>query len=212
LNDKGVLAANSNDTPRRALLWNGRLVDLSASLGTPTQSTTATGINNHGDVTLFAVDPQGVARNYVLRRGRDPVLVEVLAGAPVAVSDINNRRQVVGGTIDANGERRLFIWKRGGAMLLNTPPFGAQRLFATEINDHGDVVGNNSTGSDQFESQQALLWRDGEVIQVVPVATEEGEPIFSTAGAINDRGQIIGSLFPTVWRSWRRWCIRVAGR
>ena len=195
LNDKGVLAAFSNDTPRQSFLWDGELVDLSASLDGPTQSVTATGINNHRDVTLIAVDTQGVQRAYVLRRGRDPILVEVLAGAPVVVNDINNRRQVVGNTIDADGHPRLFIWKRGEATLLSPPPF-LGRTFASEINDHGDVVGDNITGSDEFESSQALLWKAGEITEIVPAATEEGEPIDSTANAINDRGQVVGSLFP----------------
>jgi uncharacterized membrane protein len=196
LNDSGVLAATSNDFPSQAFLWrNGRLVDLGARLDERPQSAAATGINNDNDVTVVAFDAQGVGHAFVLRRGRDPIRVEVLADAPVTVNDINNRRQVVGGTTDANGESRLFIWKRGEATLLAAPQF-AGRLRASEINDRGEVAGVNISGSGEFESSQALLWREGQVIEVVPPATEEGEPIFSSADAINDYGQVVGVLFP----------------
>jgi probable HAF family extracellular repeat protein len=64
---------------------------------------------------------------------------------------INDEGQVVGQSIDADGNSRAFIWQNGKTVDLNslTLPGSPFLLFAGDINNHGDITGqtfDQSTG------------------------------------------------------------------
>jgi probable HAF family extracellular repeat protein len=63
---------------------------------------------------------------------------------------INNRGEVVGPSIDASGNPRAFLWQNGVMTDLNTLiPAGSPLflLFASGINDVGEIVGFGVTGT-----------------------------------------------------------------
>jgi probable HAF family extracellular repeat protein len=89
-----------------------------------------------------------------------------------------------------------FRWKDGIMTDLGALPGGGSSA-ATWINDHGVMVGASENGLIDpltgFPEEEPIVWRNGEMIQLPTLAGAQGSP-----GAINDRGQIAGSLLNTV--------------
>ena len=82
--------------------------------------------------------------------------------------------------------------RRGRVIDLGT--LGGSSAAATSINDRGVVVGYSSTPTGEVH---AFQWRRG---RMTDLGTVEGQS-FSTAEAVNNRGQIVGeSGGPVVWR------------
>jgi probable HAF family extracellular repeat protein len=98
---------------------------------------------------------------------------------------VNDRGVVVGQSEAANGRPHAVRWERGRVVDLGVLVSGPDEAsIARDINNRGDIVG----GSDGPDGQRAVLWRDG---QMIDLGTLGGRGSF--AYAINDRGQIVGT-------------------
>jgi probable HAF family extracellular repeat protein len=97
-------------------------------------------------------------------------------GRWVTVADINDRGQVVGGSL-AKGVSRGFVWQNGQMTGLGRGQFAG----ATAINERGQIIGTSSSAA--IADQHAVLWQNGRMIDLRP----RGGVI-----AINERGQILG--------------------
>jgi len=142
-----------------------------------------------------------------------PMLVDKngVKGNNGQVNQINNRGDVVGlaenttPDPDCQGPQKFefkpVIWKNGQIQELAIPSKDREG-FASGINDNGQVVGfsGNCTGFDPLSQlylspAHALLWeKDGSPHDL-------NLPVGSTAGAINNRGQVVGSsgLYGFLW-------------
>jgi probable HAF family extracellular repeat protein len=113
-------------------------------------------INEHGDVVGFAGVPGDAAGDFTppfLWTKKDgftflPLLQGDIAG--VATS-INEQRQVVGYSNDADDNFHPWIWQHGVITNLNAliePGSGLSGSieFAFDINDRGEITGKTSTG------------------------------------------------------------------
>jgi probable HAF family extracellular repeat protein len=100
---------------------------------------------------------------------------------PVA---INDRRQVVGYTVGAEGYP--FVWQNGVFTPLPSPP-GYLRALPEDINLFGDIAGIASL-PDEFSTPRAMIWRRGQpiVLGMFP------NGFISMALAINDWGLVVG--------------------
>jgi len=96
--------------------------------------------------------------------------------------DINDRGQVVGTSLAADGSQHVVLWSDGVIYDLN--PAGAVCCSALRLNNAGHVI-LGSYDAQGFE--RALLWRDG---VLTDLGTLGGTS--TNAFAINDRDQVVG--------------------
>ncbi|WP_152050877.1 HAF repeat-containing protein [Tautonia marina] len=102
---------------------------------------------------------------------------------------VNNAGMVVGFTFAGDGLPHAALWTRDGGYERLAEPEGYQRSEASDVNNHGVVVGmidgpaGSEIGPDPFVYQSGTLRR-----------IDEGGPMFSSATAINDQGQVAGIL------------------
>ena len=142
-------------TAKHALLWdNGKIVDL-GNLGAPWWNT-PTNINQRGDVVGFAGAPNDPDGNFL------QAFIWTAAGAMQGLGflpgdvhseayGINEKRQVVGLSCDADGNCRAFIWENGVMRDLNDfkpGDYTARLEQARDINEAGEIAGRSidSTG------------------------------------------------------------------
>src|SRR5438270_399492 len=143
-------------TAKHALLWdkNGKIVDL-GNLGAPFWNT-PTNINQRGDVVGFAGAPNDPDGNFLQafiwtpERGIQP-LGFLPGDVHSEAYGINERRQVVGLSCDANGNCRAFIWENGVMRDLNDfkpASYNARLEQARDVNEASEIAGRSldSTG------------------------------------------------------------------
>lgn len=152
-------------TSTRAANGDWTLVDLGTLGGT---NSYASALSDSGLVTGCADAPDGTIHAFV-HEGES--MRDLGAGCGLAV---DNRGAVAG----RDGSANLVIWANGGVTSLGI------KGSVGGMNGSGVVVGARSTG----DSTRAFIYRDG-------VVADLGEPtVRSEANAINDRGQVVGSL------------------
>jgi probable HAF family extracellular repeat protein len=102
---------------------------------------------------------------------------------------INDAGQVVINTLNSSTYGSYWnaaIWSNGSLQIL--PNLGNQGAKATGINSSGWVVG---TAHGVDETSHAVLWQDGEIIDLNSLVEGKGWTLFG-AYDINDKGQIVG--------------------
>src|SRR5881398_2179266 len=143
-------------TAKHAVLReNGGVIDL-GNLGAQWWNT-PTAINQHGDVVGFAGDPAFVEGNplhaFIWTRDNGIKVLKPLRGrVPEHVDSeaygINEARQVVGVSCDADGNCRAVIWDHGVYPTdLNDLKGGYSAILETakDINDNGEITGRAIT-------------------------------------------------------------------
>jgi probable HAF family extracellular repeat protein len=157
INDWGQIAGNSGNctdgASSHALLWqNGRAIDL-GNLGGTTNNI-GTDINNLAQVIGYSDLPGDTTYDAFLWQKRTGMIdLGTLPGDfGSGALGINNEGQVAGGSWDAEGNERAFLWQNGVMTDLNTliPPDSPWFLWEADgINDQGQIVGlayQSSTG------------------------------------------------------------------
>jgi probable HAF family extracellular repeat protein len=86
------------------------------------------------------------------------------------------------GEVAGTSAGRAFVWRHGTVVELGT--LGGTFSAATDINNHGDVVGGSDVAGG---GQHAVLWRAG---RTVDLGTLGGD--YSYAYAVNDAGEVVG--------------------
>ncbi|WUR14098.1 HAF repeat-containing PEP-CTERM protein [[Empedobacter] haloabium] len=94
---------------------------------------------------------------------------------------INDNGIVVGFSLDADDRRRSFIYRNGAMQDLGL----ADNYYAFDINNAGQVLANSGTST-----ASAVIWQEGETTTL----SQPGYS-FSSASAINNRGDVVGRLF-----------------
>jgi probable HAF family extracellular repeat protein len=98
--------------------------------------------------------------------------VDHLGGGKSVAADINNKDQVVGGALTADGKTHAFLWTLGPdekGVIQDLGTLGGDNSFALAINEAGQIVGWAETG--EFYNEQAsarpvrhaFLWEDGQM-------------------------------------------------
>jgi probable HAF family extracellular repeat protein len=106
-----------------------------------------------------------------------------LGGRRSSVVAINDRSQVIGGSVTAKPvQGHGFIWQNGKMNDLGT--LGGRRSSVRAINNRGQVVGDATTKNGL---SHAFLWQNGKMRDLGTL----GGPS-SIAFAINERGQVVG--------------------
>ena len=141
----------------------------------------AEAINEHGHVVGGSA-----AGGFLWRRGRVTYLGHLRGHASSWAMDINNRDEVVGYSVAADGTDHAFLWRRGVMTELGGLP-GGNNSYASGINDRGDVVGYSESAADNMELR-AVRWHHGKITLL------DSPSHHSIAFDINNRGDIVGSV------------------
>jgi probable HAF family extracellular repeat protein len=207
LNERGQVVGWSNVrrslNPRHAFLWeDGRMRDLGTlgrDLGGDLPSlSAAVAINDRGQIVGNSSVNQNspVSYAFVWQGGRMTALAP--GGDDSTADAISERGQVVGWRGDdlGYGRGRAFTWHNGAIRALGVLP-GRTYSWAHDLNERGEIVGETYSVDDEQDGIQvktrAFLWRSGKLIDLGALPGHR----VSSAFAINERGQILGSS----WRS-----------
>ena len=196
VNDAGmVVGAATVDGDGVAVIWDaeGTLHTL-ADLGVDLEPAVLTDINDDGVAVGVSPDPER-RRTFVL--DVDTATAEFL---PFALHDdgaedhqafaVNDAGAVVGEVCSESRGCRAVLWRAGShePVLLGAPE-GWIANGAFDLDDHGTVVGQlgDATGDGS-----TALWRPGSYHDPLLIEPPEGE--LFTGRAINNRGQVVGTM------------------
>jgi len=165
----------------RAIVWQD---------GIPTLLSHGVG-NNATDSWCYTVNDHGmivgeIGTDAVVWIGGEPVLIEGFGGASGHANSINNRGQVVGFALTAEGDLHAFLWEDGERVDLSE---GEDYSSAIAINNRGQIVGAAGTGN---LLGNAVLWENGRRISLGSTIPAGSDWVLIEADSINDRGQIAG--------------------
>ena len=194
-------------TDHAALWQNGRWTALR---GLPSRySSSADCINERGEITGVATFGRGdgsfPSRAFALQRGKLRQL-GTLGGPTSRGGCMNSRGQIVGmaDTKVTNKQggfvSHAFLWQNGHMTDLGTVDRGTTSSRATEINDHGQIVGTSDTtllrqtGTDGAGHSlrgtpftHAFVWHDSVMVDLGTLGGKESEAV-----ALNNHNQIAG--------------------
>jgi probable HAF family extracellular repeat protein len=195
LNDHGVVVGRAERAGEgmypHAFLWRDGVMTGLGGLGDEGAESRANDINNCGQVVGLAdvPDEDGLGHAFLWEGG---VMTDLgtLGGNVSVASRINDRGQIIG---DSNRERNglfhAFLWEGGVMTDLGTlcPDCTSH---AVAINEQGQIAGSSRPGG----ASGAFFWDEG-------VMTEIGSAeARATVGDLNDRGQVVGTLFTSEWK------------
>ncbi|WKB56109.1 hypothetical protein [Eleftheria terrae] len=217
LSDAGQVAHWSRET-RRLSVWSaGRLRELPLSSYPPDGGSNwlLNGINATGAVigsfSLYA-GPSHLGVRAVLWPPTGGIVEIGVLGTDATgygssyASAINDSGMIVGSSEVFSREGRSlgargFLWRSG--QLLQLPPvaipgFIPEGSFAQAVDAAGRAVGYSSLRSGDVTLTRATLWTpEGRPIDLGSLYDRPGSPGSSSAVAINERGEVIGSSSPT---------------
>jgi probable HAF family extracellular repeat protein len=148
---------------------------------------TGLGMNDLGQVTgavRFSPVDDSTGRAFVWSNHELRVL-EPLGGMRSAGTAINNRGEVAGAFYPPDtGRATPFLYRNGRVERIGDPFIGTSDLGdARALNERGQVVWELNTST-------PMIYENGRSRVLLPDATQD-----STLGDINDRGQVVGTLF-----------------
>jgi probable HAF family extracellular repeat protein len=142
-------------------------------MGAPSDDSAAAPLTGHG---------------FLLDKGVFTTIDHPDAVAETGATSINNRGQIVGGYIDAEGTTRGFLLDKGVFTTIDHPDAVAE-TGATSINNRGQIVGGYI---DAEGTTRGFLLDDGAFTPIDHPDAASGPGAGTVARDINKRGQIVG--------------------
>jgi probable HAF family extracellular repeat protein len=166
---------------RHGFLWrDGAMTDLGTLHGKA--ESYAAAINDRGEIagTAYTI---GFGSNVLLWSDGAIHDLGAVPAVSVWVTDMNNRRQIVGYAVFGSTSRP-FLWQDG--VLTYLPSLADPgSSHPQSINDRGEIAGPSQATDGTLH---AVLWRDGAIVDLGLLPGS-----FNTAAtSINDRGQVVG--------------------
>lgn len=142
INDHGhVVGEIYTSGKSRAFFWrNGKMIDLNIE----GVESVAFDVNNQDAVVGYRTNERNEWRAFLWQNGRTMDLGVLPGGYGSAATAINDRGVAVGwSSVADNYGAHAFIWRDGAMTDLSNEPYSGAR----DINDAGQVVGNNGAGA-----------------------------------------------------------------
>lgn len=157
----------------------------------------------------FEMNPPCLRTHATLWEKGQPIDLGALEGHPSSMAfGINNAGVVVGHSgVASTGASRGFVWTKKTGMVELEMPSGWVSSWAVAINNRGDIVGGVSEAGDPqlgipseygappiwpvTRLNHAVLWKDGQCIDLQDLVPADSPWNLHTAVAINARGQIV---------------------
>jgi probable HAF family extracellular repeat protein len=158
--------------------------------------TFAAGINDSGDIVGQSFNDQLNGRAFLWQKGRMRDLGDIglLGGFPASLSAfaVNKHDAVVGTAMGtgSNTDTRAFLWTKGLMLDIGTLRGQGLGVFASAINNKGDIVG---AGFRSPGDLRALRWILGLPIELGGLP--DGRVAVQAFG-VSDKGDIVGYLSP----------------
>ncbi len=127
----------------------------------------------------------------VLWNGGAPVDLGTLGGDISFTIAINSSGQVAGAAQLPNGLFHAAMWHNG--VLIDLGTFGSDPYgWSGGLNGRGDIVGFSGQSLVDVATAHALLWQDGQMINLQSQIPADSGWVLQQADSINDKGQIGG--------------------
>jgi len=209
VNDQGQVAGSSyvNSTPNSAdtcgyiptqdpFLWEGgKMIDLGTLGGV---CGFANGLNNRGEV-VGQSDLSGDVyfHPFLWTKSGGMRDLGTLGGDYASASWLNDAGEVVGWSALKEGSAdHAFLWREGVMTDLGGIE-GFPCSNANAINSSGQIVGAAYSAESDCAVEHAVLWQDGQAIDLNVFVPLDSGLLLEEADFINDRGEIIGyALLP----------------
>jgi len=112
--------------------------------GVNAPSLTAAGINNHGDVTGFYTDRNGVTDAFLAYANGKFLTLDFPGASATQALGVNDHDELAGVYTDGTGDSATmhgFTWTPGGGFTTVDDPHGVGTTTINGVNDDGDLVG-----------------------------------------------------------------------
>jgi probable HAF family extracellular repeat protein len=194
INNAGVVVGASTlgafpDTRSHAFVWKaGVMKDLGTIVGG--NESAANDINYYGVIVGWSRNSAGDMRALRWAADGKKRSLGTLGGRNSEARAINDFGIIVGWSETSSGQRHAFRWEDGIMTDLGT--LGGPSSRAEDINQGGAIVGSSGVASGE---SHAFKWRAGAFKDIGTNPTARNSQ-FSSATAINTKGQIAGNLGP----------------
>jgi probable HAF family extracellular repeat protein len=188
LNNKGVVvgATHAANGATHAAIWkDGQLTDVHDRIDSNAVQSDLRDINERGDAVGSYVD--STFHGFLMSGKRVAEIRPPQGDESLFALELNDRRQVIANSIDANLNSRQSVWDRGQFTFLQGLGGQTFSIEPVQIQNAGIVVGID------HQAQRAVTWQDGTIMDIGGLPGS-----FSNRGqAINERGQIAGESVMT---------------
>jgi len=174
-----------------AFIWQNNQM---TSFGTfPAETEVEAKAVNSAGVSVGHVDSDSALVQAILRESDGAIYqIGTLPNHVGSVAEgINNRRQVVGYSIDSIGWPLAILWEDG--LMTNLGTLGGRYSRANAVNEVGDIVGMADT---KRREEHGFILHDGTMYDL---GTLGGS--YSEANGINDAGQVVGNSMTSLYMS-----------
>ena len=147
------------------------------------------GVNDHNMAVGFYTDGNGFTDGYTYNINTNTYNEVAIPGAAdVTATGINNRGDISGFEVDAEGNTHAFLLgARGSLTTLDVP--GATMTQAFGVNDNDEVVGVYQLGSGDTATLHGFTWMPGRRFYTVDDPQGVGT---TTINGVNDHGDLVG--------------------
>lgn len=187
INASGAIAgyADLASGPQHAVVFSGGTITDLGSLGGASGASSATAINDAGQVVGSSTAPGISGQEAFVESGGVMTGVGILPGGTFSTATgINASGTVVGTEDDAASDEHGFVFRDGAQTDLGS--LGGPNTAANAINDNGLIVGTSQTATD---ADHVFSYSDGTMTDL------GGYNIDTVPQAVNDAGAIVGQTY-----------------
>lgn len=199
INDAGVMVGssrNSSNYDNAYMVNNGVATDLGALPGGDTTAgnilnSRAMAINDSNQIVGFSMTSFGVDHAALWQNGSVTDLGGIANNETSEALAINQSGLIVGFAANASGVDQAVTWLNGVMSVLAGPQSGGASV-ANAVNDEGLVVGSASVYTRSGWQNHAVVWQDGQMIDLNSLLPSNVDWLLNSATTINNNGEIAG--------------------